>query len=34
MGLYPTKLVLITVIWGLFEVPIAAVVGAWPYKEE
>ncbi len=34
LGLYPTKLVLITVIWGLFEVPIAAVVGAWPYKEE
>lgn len=34
MGLYPTKLVLITVVWGLFEVPIAALAGAWLYKEE
>lgn len=34
MGLYPTKLVVITVVWGLFEVPLAALAGAWLYKEE
>ena len=34
MGLYPTILVLITLVWGLFEVPIATVAGAWLYKEE
>ncbi len=34
MGLYPTNLVLITLVWGLFEVPIATVAGAWLYKEE
>ena len=34
LGLYPTKLVLITVVWGLVEVPIASLAGAWLYKEE
>lgn len=34
MGLYPTNLVLISLVWGLFEVPIATVAGAWLYKEE
>ena len=34
MGLYPTKLVVITVVWGLFEVPLASLAGAWLYKEE
>lgn len=34
MGLFPTNLVLITLVWGLFEVPIATVAGAWLYKEE
>ena len=34
MGLYPTGLVLITVLWGLVEVPLAALAGAWLYKEE
>jgi hypothetical protein len=33
MGLLPTSIVLITLIWGFFEVPIAALVGAWTYKE-
>ena len=33
-GLYPTNLVLITLVWGLFEVPIASVAGAWLYKED
>jgi hypothetical protein len=32
-GLFPTNLVVITLIWGFFEVPIATVVGAWPYQE-
>ncbi len=34
IGLYPTNLVLITLVWGLFEVPIASLAGAWLYKEE
>lgn len=34
MDLYPRNLVLITIAWGLIEVPLAAVAGAWLYKEE
>lgn len=34
MGMFPAKLMLIGDVWGLFELPIAAVIGAWPYKEE
>lgn len=33
-GLFPSNLVVIVLIWELFEVPIATVVGAWLYKEE
>jgi hypothetical protein len=33
MGLFPTSLILITLIWGFFEVPIATLLGAWIYKE-
>jgi len=33
MGLYPAKLVMLTILWGLFEVPIATISGAWLYKE-
>ena len=33
VGIFPTGQVVVSVIWGLFEVPIAAVVGAWPYRE-
>ncbi len=33
-GMFPTSLVLVTLVWELFEVPIAAVAGAWLYKEE
>lgn len=33
MGMYPTDLVLITLGWGLVEVLIAAVAGAWAYTE-
>lgn len=32
-GMFPTNLVVITVIWELFEVPIATVAGAWLYQE-
>jgi len=36
MGLdfFPTTLLVQGLIWGLFEVPIATVAGAWLYKEE
>lgn len=33
-GLYPSRLVLTTLVWGFFEVPIGALVGAWLYKQE
>ncbi len=32
-GMFPTSLVVVTVIWELFEVPIATVAGAWLYQE-
>ncbi len=34
MGTFPTKLLMIATIWGLFQLPIAAIAGAWLYKEE
>jgi len=33
LGLFPTRLVVIGTIWGLAEVLIAGVAGAWIYKE-
>ncbi|MFQ6008189.1 MAG: hypothetical protein ACE5K8_04480 [Candidatus Zixiibacteriota bacterium] len=33
MGLFPTSIILISLIWGFFEVPIATLIGAWVYKE-
>ena len=33
MDLFPQKLVLLAVVWGFFELPIAAVAGAWLYQE-
>jgi hypothetical protein len=33
MGLFPTRLVLIGIVWGLAELLLAAVAGAWVYKE-
>jgi hypothetical protein len=33
MGLFPMNLMAISIIWGVFEVPIAAVAGAWLYTE-
>lgn len=34
MGLFPTRLLLIGVVWGLVELLVAAVAGAWLYREE
>ena len=34
MGLFPANLIVTSVMWGFFELPIAAVIGAWLYKEE
>ena len=33
-GVLPTSLTVTAIVWGLFEMPIATVVGAWLYKEE
>ena len=33
LDLFPTDLILIGLVWGFFELPIAAVAGAWLYKE-
>ena len=33
MGLFPRHLLLFTVLWELFELPIATLAGAWVYKE-
>ncbi len=32
-GLYPNDLIITSIVWGLFEVPLAAVAGAYLYKE-
>jgi hypothetical protein len=32
-GVFPTRLLLIGTVWALVETPIAAVAGAWLYKE-
>ncbi len=33
-GLFPANLIVTSVMWGFFELPIAAVIGAWLYKED
>jgi hypothetical protein len=33
MGLFPTKLLAIGCVWGLAELVVATVAGAWAYKE-
>jgi hypothetical protein len=33
MNLFPSSLVLLTTLWGFFELPIAAAAGAWLYQE-
>jgi len=32
-GLFPADLTAVVIVWGLFEAPIAALAGAWPYRE-
>lgn len=32
-GMFPTGLTVATIVWGLFEAPIAALAGAWLYRE-
>jgi hypothetical protein len=32
-GIQPTSLAVTAIVWGLFELPIAAIAGAWLYKE-
>ena len=33
-GLFPTNLLITTIVWGLFQIPIATMAGAWLYNEE
>ena len=33
IGVFPARLLIATIVWGLFELPIAAVAGAWLYQE-
>jgi hypothetical protein len=33
MGMYPSSLIFKTLAWGFFQIPIAAYLGAWLYKE-
>lgn len=34
LDLFPSRLIWIGLIWGLVEIPLATVAGAWLYKEE
>jgi hypothetical protein len=34
MGIFPSRLIVISLVWALFEVPLAVLAGAWVYKEE
>jgi len=33
IGVYPASLLIAATVWALFELPIAAVAGAWLYQE-
>jgi hypothetical protein len=33
MGMYPKNLILMTLLWGFVQMPLAAFLGAWLYKE-
>jgi hypothetical protein len=33
MGMFPARMIAIALIWGLFELVIATVAGAWVYHE-
>lgn len=32
-GIFPTRLLIIPLVWGLVELPLGTVAGAWLYKE-
>lgn len=34
IGIFPSSLVIMGMLWGLLELPIATVFGTWMYKEE
>ena len=34
LGLFPMRLLVISTVVALIELPLATIVGAWPYKEE
>lgn len=34
MGMFPADFLVIANVWGLVEIPLAAVAGAWLYQEE
>ena len=33
IGVFPASLLIAAIVWGLFELPAAAVAGAWLYQE-
>ena len=33
VGIFPVGQMVVSIIWGLFEVPMAALAGAWLYRE-
>jgi hypothetical protein len=33
-GMFSTRLMVVTIVWGAFEAPLAGVVGAWVYLED
>lgn len=34
VGLFPAGMLLIGLVWGLIEIPVSTVIGAWYYHEE
>lgn len=34
VGLFPKNITRLTLVWALFEVPIATLLGAWLYREQ
>ena len=33
-GIFPTRLLIIPVVWGLVELPLGTVAGSWLYREQ
>lgn len=34
VGIFPPSQMLVSIVWGLFEVPLAALAGSWFYREK